>query len=379
MREITEIEQFRQWAEGRREPVAVRDLDLTSFGPGIYEGKVNGCLFLGCALDPESAGRLVARGAVVIPDDHELLHSVHRATLYSPEEVFAGFDESQEYMHTWDGRVYGEYVARGGAEPRSIRVSLARRLHDHSITEALTDFVSGRRVVAIMGGHAMERSDPMYMRIARVARTLTRHGYTIATGGGPGAMEGAHLGAWLATSPDDDLLRACELLSLRPSGAEPGREYADPDWLHRAWEVRRRFRPSADDLVRCESVGIPTWFYGHEPPAAFATHIAKYFANGIREEGLLSIAHHGVVFAPGGAGTLQEIFQDAAQNRYGTTGYYSPMILMGREFWCDELPAWPLLRQLAAGQRFEELIFLEDDEDEIIRRVVEWERDTWRE
>ncbi len=70
---------------------------------------------------------------------------------------------------------------------------------------------------------------------------------------------------------------------------------------------------TANDYEKCKSIGIPTWLYGHEPPAPFATHIAKYFANSVREDGLLTIAKHGVIFAPGSAGTTQEIFQDATQ------------------------------------------------------------------
>ncbi|WP_317452889.1 molybdopterin dinucleotide binding domain-containing protein, partial [Streptomyces sp. CBMA29] len=31
------------------------------------------------------------------------------------------------------------------------------------------------------------------------------------------------------------------------------------------------------------SYGLPTWFYGHEPPNAFASGIAKFFANATRE------------------------------------------------------------------------------------------------
>ena len=48
----------------------------------------------------------------------------------------------------------------------------------------------------------------------------------------------------------------------------------------------------------------------------FATDIAKYFENSLREEGLLALALAGVVFARGNAGTVQEIFQDACQNYY---------------------------------------------------------------
>ena len=72
------------------------------------------------------------------------------------------------------------------------------------------------------------------------------------------------------------------------------------------------------------SIGIPTWFYGHEPPNAFASHIAKYFANATREDGLLARSNAGVVFLPGAAGTVQEIFDNATPNYYESRGEPTP-------------------------------------------------------
>ena len=97
-----------------------------------------------------------------------------------------------------------------------------------------------------------------------------------------------------------------------------------------ALQVRRRWPLEPDAQGRLpDSLGIPTWLYGHEPPTVFATRVAKYFANSIREDGLLAIADAGVVYAPGSAGTLQEVFMDLAQNHYATSGWRSPMVFMG--------------------------------------------------
>ena len=76
---------------------------------------------------------------------------------------------------------------------------------------------------------------------------------------------------------------------------------------------------------------MPTWFYGHEPTNLFSVHVAKYFSNSIREDGLLAIAEHGIIFSPGSAGTTQEIFQDATQNHYATFGTISPMVFLSKE------------------------------------------------
>ena len=59
-----------------------------------------------------------------------------------------------------------------------------------------------------------------------------------------------------------------------------------------------------------DSLGIPTWFYGHEPPNVLATAIAKYVRNAVRESVLLEVCHAGIVFLPGMAGTVQVVFQD---------------------------------------------------------------------
>ncbi len=114
------------------------------------------------------------------------------------------------------------------------------------------------------------------------------------------------------------------------------------------------------------SLGVPTWFYGHEPPNFFATHIAKYFANAIREAILLELCNGGIVFLPGSGGTVQEIFQDACENYYGTPGTIMPMVLVGQEHWLRRYPAWPLLQSLAAGRQMESRIFLVDTVEEAL-------------
>ena len=129
-------------------------------------------------------------------------------------------------------------------------------------------------------------------------------------------------------------------------------------------------------------MGIPTWFYGHELPNLFATHIAKYFENSVREEGMLAIALGGVVFAPGNAGTVQEIFQDACQNYYRTYGNRrSPMVLFGTSYWDPagvtavtgeavngrSKPVYPLLHKLAEEKGFAADLLLTDDIGAVLR------------
>jgi predicted Rossmann-fold nucleotide-binding protein len=357
-----------------RPPAAFQELDLRDH-PGFESGSFRGCLFLSCRLTPAQAGHLTTTGATVIRDGDERPYASHRASLYTPEELFAGFDPATGagYEETLDARVYRHWVATGRQYPDMIDESLARRLHDHSITDALHEAIDGTRPVAIMGGHGLERSSPIYAAIARVARSLTRAGRLMLSGGGPGAMEATHLGAWLANHDDGELDAAIEVLAPRPHGALAAQEYTDPDWLDRAFAVRERW-PLPAGADRFESIGIPTWMYGHEPPNAFATRIAKYFANSVREEGLLAIATYGVVFAPGSAGTIQEIFQDAAQNHYVSFGPASPMVLLGEQYWTERHPVWAVLESLADGREYRDLITITDDEQQVVDEILTYER-----
>jgi predicted Rossmann-fold nucleotide-binding protein len=374
MIEIDTAEQARAWLElGKlRSEAAFQAVDLRQL-EGFETGTFDGCLFLSCTLTDAQAGFLTTTGATVIRDDPARPFTAHRARLYTPDELFAGFDRSDRdgYEATFDASVYRHWVDTGRQYPASIGESLARRLHDHSISDALNEALVGQRPVAIMGGHELERAHPRYATIARIARTLTRAGYLMLSGGGPGAMEATHLGAYMAHFEDDQLDAVITVLSPRPKGSPVGLEYTDRDWLHRAFAVRDRW---PIEVRRYDSIGIPTWMYGHEPPAPFATKIAKYFENSVREEGLLAVATHGVVFTPGSAGTIQEIFQDATQNHYASFGSPSPMILFDVNYWTETHPVWPLLESLAKHRDYDELITLTDDDQEVITRVTSYAR-----
>ena len=383
MKELRTLAEARQFISSDEfGEAAYRDIDMRDLTELMRNRDFGSSLFLGCQLAPDIIGHLAEGGACLLRHIGGVRFPGQRARLYTAEELFEGFDPGRpdSHLQTFDHTVYREYLESGGELAESIKVTLARRLHDHSITEALGEKLAGRKVVAIMGGHGLERGNPIYFTVARIARLLTQAGFLLVSGGGPGAMEACHVGAFFATRSDQLMQEAIHSMSSRPVGGKPKAEYSDPDWLHRAWEMRTKYAIPTGEESHCESVGIPTWTYGHEPPAVFASHIAKYFANSVREDGLLMVADHGVVFAPGSAGTIQEIFQDACQNHYFVANKQcSPMILFGRRYWTEEKPVWPLLSELAQDQMYGELLCLTDSVETVVRRILSYRPELYRE
>ena len=157
---------------------------------------------------------------------------------------------------------------------------------------------------------------------------------------------------------------ALEILSVAPT-------FRDEGWLRTAFEVRKKYPQN-----KYRSLGIPTWFYGHEPATPFATHIAKYFFNSLREDVLLAIAKGGIIYSPGSAGTIQEIFQDAAQNHYETFGAPSPMVFLDKEFFTKDVPVYPLLEDLLTRGKYKNLLIsVTDDAQEAIDTLMSFRQE----
>ncbi|MEV5282044.1 Rossmann fold nucleotide-binding protein [Streptomyces sp. NPDC051994] len=349
----TEIESLDEFdAAVARGPLAgfrVQSVDLTARTDALLATGTAGAVFLGCAMEPDAAAKVRADGALVFPPVPQLPFAPYRSGLYSPAELFEGLTEG--YERTPDALAYA-WFQRTKADG-DVFSSMLRSIHDDAISDALDEHLAGERVVGVMGGHAMARGTAEYEGAAVLGRTLARAGFTVATGGGPGAMEAANLGAYAAPFDDAMLGSALELLAKEPS-FRPSVSH----WARAAFDVRTRWPHGGP------SVGIPTWFYGHEPPNAFANTIAKYFTNAIREDGLLARSTAGVVFLPGAAGTVQEIFDNATPNYYESRGGPTPMVLVDRAHWTERLPTWPLLQALARDRPMAARIALVDSVSE---------------
>ncbi|MBR5656131.1 MAG: hypothetical protein IKW98_05545 [Prevotella sp.] len=295
----------------------------------------------------------------------EVPFDVTRKGLYAAKDLYEGYDPDNDdtFKTCHDTKVYEHFISKG-KQTSSVEESLARTLHDHGIHVALDQFFKEHDnllCVGIMGGHAQLRTDKMYREIVFISKRLTEMGFYMLSGGGPGAMEATHLGAWMAGRTDEEVEDAIQMLLPSPS-------FKDKGWLATAFKVMRKY--PQDKYV---SLGIPTWLYGHEPSTPFATHIAKFFENSIREDSILTLAYGGIIYTPGSAGTLQEIFQDAVQNHYLSFGFSSPMIFLGKEFWTKEMPVYSLLDSLMQNGKYKNLLLnVTDDSDEIIAELMKF-------
>lgn len=307
----------------------------------------------------EALKELIKQPSIEVP------YNIFRSRLYNADDLYAGYrmGDPDSYNDCYDYKVY-QYYLRTGKVAVKIKETLARTLHDHSMSNALNDFlkaVDEKRVVGIMGGHGLFRTEASYRDIVFVSKRLTENGCLMISGGGPGAMEATHVGAWMSGRSDKETSDALTMLQEAPS-------FKDKLWLETAFQVMKKY-PNPTYI----SLGIPTWLYGHEPATPFATHIAKYFDNSIREDSILTIAKGGIIYAPGSAGTMQEIFQEAVQNHYLSFGYASPMIFMGKDYWTEEMPVYRLMEHLVAKGKYKNLLMsITDSTEDIVETILEF-------
>lgn len=359
--------------------LVLQGVDLTRVRD-LERADLESVICLGCDFaDPEQQQQVQRQGAAVFPRLERLPYRPFRSGLYSVEELMEGYDAGG-YTATADFAIYAHsHKERRHPGGIAIREALAQRLHDHAIDDALAEFIRDRAprgVVGVMGGHGMRRSDPFYRKVVYTCWRLTQIEYLVVTGGGPGVMEAGNLGAWLAGHSEPGVIDEVIALLAVADTMSGGHPEGTPEYLEAIQAYLRCARDVVDRFGSDPehppgvSLAVPTWFYGHEPSNLFSSAVAKYFDNSIREEGLLAIAQAGVIYAPGAAGTMQEIFQDLCQNHYGTYGSRSPMVLFGSQRYAKE---HELIRHFVASKKktdlYGDLIALLDDPDRVVEFI----------
>ena len=345
----------------------IQDLNFCSKNIDWEKFTLNNTSFLGCNFNREDAISLIERGAFVYPKFKNLPYNPYRGNLYSWQELMEGYKPENDQSK--DIKIYNHFIKNKYNPP--VSEALAQRLHDHSIDDALRrileyddEGMTKKKVVGFMGGHSTRRGSQFYIETAIAAQLATKKGYYVVTGGGPGIMEAANLGAYMGNYEKEDLIDVINLLKDLNFENEDQPDYLAKNYMTKSLEALQKY-PNG-----CDSLAIPTWFYGHEPSNLFAKHIAKYFSNSIREDILLTISLYGLIFAPGSAGTTQEIFQEAAQNHYGTSGYYSPMVFLGKKRYVEDTSIYSVVHQLAVGRTYKDLLFLTDSAELSIEFIV---------
>ncbi len=340
----------------------LQDLDLTGHEEALLaRTDLEGMVVLGGRIPTALDAHLRAHGALVFPTDPQAPVNPYRATLYQPGELYAGLVE-HGYDATPDARAHR--WSRRAADRHDAFVTLLRAIHDDSVSDALDEVVHGLPTVGVMGGHALARGTTSYAAAARLGHRLAAGGLVVVTGGGPGAMEAANLGALAVdeASVADAVQGLAEVPTFQPDvGA----------WARLALGVRDHVAPAGTPRPRVTSIGIPTWFYGHEPPNVFCDGIAKYFSNALREDGLLARSTAGLVVLEGAAGTVQEIFSAATPLYYAREGVTLPVVvLVGVRHWTQVVPVWPALVSLASGRAMAEHLHLVDSVEEAAEVVL---------
>ena len=171
------------------------------------------------------------------------------------------------------------------------------------------------RAVAVFGSSRTREGHPTYALGRDVGRALAEGGFTVITGGGPGAMEAANRGAREGGAQSIGL-------TIDLPNQEPANPYLD---------LRLDFH----------------YFFARK--VMFVRYSSAF------------------VVLPGGFGTLDELFEALTLIQTGKIRFF-PVILVGTEFWCD-LVDWMRDRLLAEGTISDEdlgLLQVTDSPEEVV-------------
>jgi len=200
------------------------------------------------------------------------------------------------------------------------------RAHDSwAIFKIMSEFVNGYEnmgrigpCVSIFGSARTKPDDPNYLLAERIAYKISKAGYGVITGGGPGIMEAGNKGAHLG------------------GGTSVGLNIVLPFEQH--------FNPYID---KDKNLNFDYFFVRK-------VMFVKY--------------SQGFVVMPGGFGTLDELFEAVTLIQTKKIGKF-PIILVGREFWSgliDWVKNVMITKYKNASPEDMKLIQIVDNEEEVV-------------
>jgi uncharacterized protein (TIGR00730 family) len=176
----------------------------------------------------------------------------------------------------------------------------------------------------IFGSARIKPDSPIYGQVTELARLLASHGIDILTGGGPGLMEAANLGAQQGKKEADNRIRSYGL-SIQLDFEPVPNKHLDMKRHH------MKFSSRLDDFMRLS---------------------------------------HSIIVTPGGVGTLLELYfsWQLIQVKHLTP---RPIVLLDKVFWAgllDWMHAEPLSRNLLAKHDFD-FLHLVDTPQEALKII----------
>ena len=181
------------------------------------------------------------------PGTNAIPFAIDRRRLYRVSELYKGYDpkKPQTWVSTFDHAVYRWTIDSYSKEIRylSPMEAVAERLHDTSIGQAIGRFLedshkkTSKPVVGFMGGHGTPRNAPEFRAVAQIARDLRQQKFTIVSGGGPGLMEAANFGAFMAAYSDAQFEQGLRTLADKSDASK------NEDWVQSACAVRAQVLP----------------------------------------------------------------------------------------------------------------------------------------
>ncbi len=299
--------------------------------------------FIKCKFRDVDISAIINNGGIFIPQNKELPFNIVQEKLYTQKSIK---ELNIEKIHNSGYQNFFEVP----------NIEIFKRIHDLSISYCLNDYLNNKSVIGFMGGHNIGRNTDLYKDISLLSKKLSGSGYLIVTGGGPGIMEAANLGAYFSRDTEDNVIRTIKKLSSVPL-------YTMDNYLNSSEKIVNT------QLNGSENLSIPTLHYINEPINKFATRIAMFFSVHEREYWLLKRSNKAIIVAPGSMGTLNEIFSFLSQLKYDKNKEKAPIILFGKDFFSKQINLYALLKKFSIKNKISDVVFISDSIDEVYQII----------